>query len=738
LQDLCDNIAVVLDIKALQSTSLSEYSRRIQEQIESNNSKLLIAIDNLEELHDTDKNSIHDFLNGIGIHSQIKVVVTDVKSVGDICLRELAEEDRLQIIDNLLPDLDSGFRQELSKLCRGIPLAIDYAAKLLAIGKSQELVLRMLRNPQGDLLKYCFESITETIHKDNPISFMLLMAISVSSEGLTKKHLFYIAGVNHFPQEDQERAFDLIFTTTLIHQNNDFYTVIPLNRIYLSSILESIEEGKFKAGIHNLFIQCYTIFAKEYAGDSVGNYHESFDKIKKEWGNFSDVLDLCQTYNRYEDAKILWRELIDFTNLYGYWGSHILQSQWLIEEALMKEETELTFAVEVEVNRSWIMILKGGNDNLCSAKKNLEGVWETCDTKGCDLDLRTNIAVDLISLHVRLLDIKEATYWDGECQKLVNLEMFNDNNNNVQKKKAFLRYLIYAGDLYSKKREFKNAEKKYLEARRLSDSSKWMRFEVKAAERLAHLYICEDKNLFNAEQLLNFYYQRDKSNYRRQAFFERDFSELMLKKKRNDEAREYALKASKKFQDLGMIDRVEQMNALVNKISQQQENTYSQISTKSSVRESDTPQKVLQLVILYAPEDGDYRNRIITFLAQLEKEKLINIWTEQDITPGDHRDNIFSKKLEDAKLILLLISSDFFNGYNSYIEKAIELHKSNDARVIPILLRPCFWENSLSSLETLPKSELTYVSRFTDKDEAFLNIVNGIRDVCQSIIDRRC
>jgi hypothetical protein len=71
--------------------------------------------------------------------------------------------------------------------------------------------------------------------------------------------------------------------------------------------------------------------------------------------------------------------------------------------------------------------------------------------------------------------------------------------------------------------------------------------------------------------------------------------------------------------------------------------------------------------------------------------------------------------------------------YDIEIERAIERHNEGTARVIPIILRPCDWQGSpFSKLQVLPK-EAKPVTLWSNRDSAFLDVVQGIRRAVESL-----
>lgn len=81
-------------------------------------------------------------------------------------------------------------------------------------------------------------------------------------------------------------------------------------------------------------------------------------------------------------------------------------------------------------------------------------------------------------------------------------------------------------------------------------------------------------------------------------------------------------------------------------------------------------------------------------------------------------------------MIVLLISVDFFASDHLWdlgIRQAISRHDAGVAKVIPIILRPSEWERTpLGKLTPLPQ-EGKPVTTWENRDEAFLDIAQGIR-----------
>ena len=76
------------------------------------------------------------------------------------------------------------------------------------------------------------------------------------------------------------------------------------------------------------------------------------------------------------------------------------------------------------------------------------------------------------------------------------------------------------------------------------------------------------------------------------------------------------------------------------------------------------------------------------------------------------------------------IASDFC--FSVEMIKAIERHDVGTAVVIPIILKPVDWKSApFGKLQALPKDGLP-VSKWTDRDEAFMDAATGIRRVIET------
>lgn len=132
----------------------------------------------------------------------------------------------------------------------------------------------------------------------------------------------------------------------------------------------------------------------------------------------------------------------------------------------------------------------------------------------------------------------------------------------------------------------------------------------------------------------------------------------------------------------------------------------------------------------YAHEDEQLRLRLERHLSLLERKGFIRHWHDRLIPAGTKRLQAIRQALNEASIILLLISADFLASRHCYeIEMSIALqrHRQGTVRTIPIILRPCDWrEAPFAELECLPRGGKA-ATEWLDLDAAMSAIARDIR-----------
>src|SRR5947209_13963155 len=145
----------------------------------------------------------------------------------------------------------------------------------------------------------------------------------------------------------------------------------------------------------------------------------------------------------------------------------------------------------------------------------------------------------------------------------------------------------------------------------------------------------------------------------------------------------------------------------------------------------------VKIFFCYAHEDEVLLNQLKRHLKPLQREGLIDIWYDRDINAGTEWEQEIKKHLNEAQIILLLISPDFLDSeycYSIEMKWAIERHERGEAYVIPIILRHVYWQGTLGKLQALPTDTKPILDRYWHTiDEAFYDVAEGIRKVIRAL-----
>jgi hypothetical protein len=148
---------------------------------------------------------------------------------------------------------------------------------------------------------------------------------------------------------------------------------------------------------------------------------------------------------------------------------------------------------------------------------------------------------------------------------------------------------------------------------------------------------------------------------------------------------------------------------------------------------------MIEIFYCYAHEDTMLLSGLETHLSTLKLLGLISGWHERAIQSGKEREREIDIHLNSANIILLLVSSDFMASEqcHSIMRQAFEKHKVGAAYVIPIILRPVDVVNTpIGKLQVLPTGGKP-VTRWRNRDEAFLNVARGIREVISTLLSQK-
>lgn len=152
---------------------------------------------------------------------------------------------------------------------------------------------------------------------------------------------------------------------------------------------------------------------------------------------------------------------------------------------------------------------------------------------------------------------------------------------------------------------------------------------------------------------------------------------------------------------------------------------------------ADAPRREINLFYCYAHEDKALRDELEKHLSWLKRRYQLKNWHDREILPGEEWEQAIDEHLNSAHIILLLISPDFMASdycFGREMQRALERHQEESCRVIPILLRPTYWEEAPFSFLQLLPGEARCVTTWPNRDEAFREVVIGISRTIKDLL----
>lgn len=144
------------------------------------------------------------------------------------------------------------------------------------------------------------------------------------------------------------------------------------------------------------------------------------------------------------------------------------------------------------------------------------------------------------------------------------------------------------------------------------------------------------------------------------------------------------------------------------------------------------PTKKVKVFYSYSHKDAAFRDRIEQALTMLKRGDVISQWHDRGIGAGSEWRSQIDSNLESSDLILLLVSPSFLASdycYDLEMKRAMELHETGRARVIPVILRPCDWKAApFAKLQALPRDGKAII-HWRPQDDAYQDLTRSIREV---------
>lgn len=185
-------------------------------------------------------------------------------------------------------------------------------------------------------------------------------------------------------------------------------------------------------------------------------------------------------------------------------------------------------------------------------------------------------------------------------------------------------------------------------------------------------------------------------------------------------------------QDLAYFNIVEGIQDAARRLSHSQYLGNLQQERRPALRSTTANLHTVKLFYVYTGEDQYLCNQLEKHLAILQRQGFISEWACRNILGEAPKEDEIDTYINTVQVILILVSPDFLASeycYGPEMQRILEQHSVGKATVIPVILRPIYWEGMpFSEIPPLPADGLP-VTSWTNRDAAFLSIAQGIRRV---------
>jgi hypothetical protein len=142
----------------------------------------------------------------------------------------------------------------------------------------------------------------------------------------------------------------------------------------------------------------------------------------------------------------------------------------------------------------------------------------------------------------------------------------------------------------------------------------------------------------------------------------------------------------------------------------------------------------MKAFISYSHKDESYLQKLQTALAQIQRQGILQNWTDHNVEAGDRFHQKINDELNASELFIALLSPDYIASnycYEKEFQQAQQLEKEHKIKIIPVICRPCDWKNTpFAELNALPKNGKP-ISDWQNEDTAFFNITEMLRFLIQ-------
>jgi hypothetical protein len=146
----------------------------------------------------------------------------------------------------------------------------------------------------------------------------------------------------------------------------------------------------------------------------------------------------------------------------------------------------------------------------------------------------------------------------------------------------------------------------------------------------------------------------------------------------------------------------------------------------------------LKVFLSYSHKDREQKALFESHFSSLERTKDITLWSDERLDAGDLWDEIIQQKLNNADLVILLVSANFISSdYIYYKELTVAIRENRKAVIIPVLLsNTSLTDTPLAALQSLPAGP-RFIDKWDNNADAWVNVIEGVRKTLTKMEEER-
>ena len=488
-------------------TQASENKQMEQVRIVLSKKSVLLIVDNMETLSKIQRDKVIAFLNNVPRPTQVIITTRDGLGFNTITISSLSQKESERLIKTQAKAKEVNFTHgqitEIYQRIGGIPIALIYAVAQRANGYSLEDILQPQSSLTGSIGKFCFDKSVIRLRKTP--AYKLLMAMTFFDTSTCRDALTKVAGLIDGAEEVREGLAKLS-RLSLIADEEDRYTILPITKEYVIDELESYADPNFKIEAIERWLSWYLEFTKVYGGDDWENWRAKYDRLEQEWVNIELVL---KWYVAQEDwGKVLefWEQIDGYVDLNRYWEK---RHYWWNRICTKTDRIEIKIKALSE--KGWTSILMG-TEYHAEAEKWLNQAWELRKSvsyllikKDPDSESRKNKILTVqadVANHLAVLEKGRKNYpkaqeWLAEEEKILQTCQLPEREQTRHQ----IQNLYYKAEIDQILGNRGLAKEQFQKVFELCERIKWQRFANYARNSLADILI-EELDLEQAANIL--------------------------------------------------------------------------------------------------------------------------------------------------------------------------------------------------------------------------------------------